>query len=300
MTERGAKSNEAGRKRLKRIQDDHSLSKLKTTKAIARHGAELAAKWKKRTAFFKEQRKTIREVGSEFLRLVSKDALTKADRAMQERAKRFRNVKLKPPSTRVAQPRITSGSLISVLVPPYYNIWTWTNGGGDLEPDADEAVGTFGASSIQGGGSGGAAGGVMAAYRPISDQPVGHFRPYLRYSFTYYDYVDALSTAHATGTLNAAVYEFDERGNLANYPPAVSSVSLFDDTTGPNFFAADDTNSGDNVWPGVIDVQFQFTPGFSYGLWAWCEVYADAGPFGAAYGEGEVSCPFMVVEEAQV
>jgi hypothetical protein len=96
------------------------------------------------------------------------------------------------------------------------------------------------------------------------------------------------------------VYEFDERGNLAVYPPSEVSVQMFNDTTGPNFTPETDQETEYGIWPGVLDVPFQIVPGFSYAMWVWCDVFADGGLFGNGNGGAEVVCPFMVVEEAQV
>jgi hypothetical protein len=233
---------------------------------------------------------------------MGKDTVKEYSRRLREIEKRFRKQKLPTPPKTVVHPRITVGSLTQFLVPPYWNIWTWV-GARSVQPSADKTAGTFSCYAQGNGGQSIGGAGIAAAYFPISDQPMGHFRPFLEVSWGAYD-ASSYSTAHSNGFLNAEVMEYDQAGNLVRWPPYSTYIppvfqgsSSGNDTYGPT--------GGGPQYAGYIDVPFPLTPGHGYALWVYNNVEADDAGFDfwgfGSIGDGgmSVSCPFIVVEEAQ-
>lgn len=290
----------AAAKRALAIQEGHGLSKKKASQAMARRIAESTERWKARGRLQTEARKYQNEIMAEVLASnVTNKKVQGSIAALRQIAVQAAKRKVRPPSATSEYPRISAGSVFDVFVPPYWNIWTSTSSV-DASANANSGNGTFGGSAAGFGQTNYAYAGLAAAYFPISDSPMGHFRPYVRYNYKWLD-SSVWSTAHSDGYMHAAVYDFNSSGNIVQWPPAEQSVTLWQDGTG---WLDTHSDSNDGVWPGVIDVAFPLTPGHAYALWVWSEVVADDAGAGAltfslAQDTIQCTCPFMVVEETQ-
>ena len=122
-----------------------------------------------------------------FEALSSDKQMLDAQKGIRELASRLAKRKLKPPSSFKASSEIKGGSLISVLAPPYDAIWAQNLGDASSNQSSeDDLGGTFGLD-VTADGSAYAASAIGAFYRPVSNSRVGHFRPFMRYSYHYVD-----------------------------------------------------------------------------------------------------------------
>lgn len=287
-------------KRALAIQAGHGLSKQKALQAMARRIAESQERWKARGKLQAQVRKEQTQILSEVLRDTAKNPkVRKSVAALRQIALQAGKRKVRPPSVKNEYPRVSAGSVFDVFVPPYWNIWTSISSG-DATANANSAAGTFGGSAFGNGHTNYAYAGVAAAYFPISNSPMGHFRLYMRYDYSWLD-GSCWYTAHSDGYLHAAVYDFNPSGNIVQWPPAEQTLTLWQDGTG---WTETHSDSNQYVWPGPIDVAFPLTPGHAYALWVWSEVVADdAGSnalgFSLAQDNIQCTCPLMVVEETQ-
>jgi hypothetical protein len=291
---------QAAAKRALAIQEGHGLSKKKASQDMARRIAESTERWKARGKLERETRRHQSDILAEVIgKNATNEKVQRSIVALRQIALRAANQKVRPPAGPREYPRITAGSVLDFFVPPYWNIWTSTSAG-NASANANSDKGTFGGSAAGFGQTNYAYAGVAGAYFPVSDSPMGHFRPYLRYSYNWLD-ASVWYTAHSDGYMYAAVYDYNSSGNLVQWPPAEQSVTLWQDGTG---WLDTHSDSDDGAWPGVIDVMFPLTPGHSYALWVWSEVVAnDAGAQGLGWSFAQdtiqCACPFMVVEETQ-
>lgn len=288
---------EAVARRARAIQDGHGLSKKKALQAMARRVSESAERWTARNRLQKEVRVQQTKILAEFVGKNPK--VQKSVAALRRIVTKAANRKVRPPSGPLEYPRISAGSILNVFAPPYWNIWTSISSS-DASANANSADGTFGGSASGDGHTNYAYAGIAAAYFPVSDSPVGRFRPYLRYNYNWLD-GSCWYTAHSDGYLHAAVYDFNSSGNIVQWPPAEQTVTLWQDGTG---WLETHSDSNDYVWPGVVEVEFPLTPGHAYALWVWSEVVADdAGgqALGFSLAQDNIQCwsPLMVVEETQ-
>jgi len=292
-----AKTQSLLARRVRAIQSGNTLSKRKALDAHQKFVKEREIHAKKRAAFRRQSLSLQKQMAAALVK--ENPAVRSAVQALQASVRRHTAVKVRRPSYPRVFPRISPGSILSVLVPPYWNIWTSftaPNSGGD----ASSITGNFGSDAVGAGGSNTGYGGIAGAYFPVSDSPVGHFRPFVRYSYNWID-SSVLYTAHTDGYIHAAVYDFNPSGNISQWPPMEQTVTLWQDGTG---WYEQHSDSGDSVWTGVIDVAFPLTPGHAYALWVWTEVHADdngASAFAFSFAQANVQaiCPFMVIEEAQ-
>lgn len=284
-------------RRARYIQSGTTLSKKKALDAHIKFIKERQAHAKKRADFRRQGRPLQNQIAAALAK--NNPGLRSALAALQISVRRHANTKPRRPSFPAVQPRISPGSILSFLVPPYWNIWTNLTSP-DSGGDASSITGNFGSDAVGDGSWNTGYGGVAGAYFPVSDSPVGHFRPFIRYSYNWLD-SSALYTAHSDGYIHAAVYDFNPSGNISQWPPMEQTVTIWQDGTG---WYEQHSDSGDSVWAGVIDVPFPLTPGHAYALWVWTEAHADdngasAIAFSFAQANIQALCPFMVVEEAQ-
>ena len=282
--------------RARSIHTGVTLSKKKALEAHAKFIKEHEVHTKQRAAFHQESKQIQKHVATAFAK--ENPALRSAVDALRKSVRRHLLAKLPHPSFPMVHPRISTGSIISFLTPPFWNIWT-SFSAPHSSGNANSNVGTFGSSAVGFGSSNTGYGGIAGLYLPISDSPAAHFRPFIRYNYSWLD-SSALYTAHSDGYLHAAVYDFNSSGNISQWPPMEQTSTLWQDGTG---WYDQHSDSGDDVWPGVIDVLFPLIPGHSYALWVWTEVHADdngasAIAFSFAQASVEATCAFMVVEEA--
>jgi hypothetical protein len=203
-----------------------------------------------------------------------------------------------PPVGTPEYPRISSGSILNILTPPYWNILT-SPSSKDAGANANSGDGTFGGSAIGDGTTNTAYAGIAAAYFPISDSRIGHFRFDLHFSYSWFD-ISCFFTAHSSAYLHATICEFNPSGNLVQNPPIQNDITLWQDGTG---WQDNHSDSDDAAVLPSIDIPFPLTLGNAYALWLWCEVSADdAGGnllgFSFAQDNLQCWCPLMVVEES--
>lgn len=283
-------------RRTRSIQSGGILSKKKVIAAHERHIRERQANLKARIALQRAMHKLQREAAAALLK--DNPSLRSTSKAVRKLMPRTRK-KITYPSCPEVHPRISAGSILTFLTPPYSNIWVSASPP-DSNGNANSNVGTFGSNATGDGSWNTGYGGVAGAYLPISDSPMGHFRPYILFDFSWLD-LSNLDTAHSDGYIHAAVYDFNSSGNISVWPPAEQTVTVWQDGTA---WVQADSGNGNSVWAGVIDVAFPLTPGHSYTLWMWTEVHADDGglnwpAWSLAEGMIGATCPFIVVEESQ-
>jgi hypothetical protein len=193
------------------------------------------------------------------------------------------------------EPRITAGSLGSILVPPYDTIWSSNQGGATWnQSQEDDLGGTFG-FGVTADGTAYAGAGIGPFYRPVSSMPVGHYRPFMRYSLKYLDSATCCSTPHNDGYLHARVVSMDSNFKIVKWPPHDVSIQLWID--GVSVWDCPHSVDVEEQWPGVIDVQFELAQDHMYLLWTWCECCIDDRSASFAHAGMTVGTPFMVVEE---
>lgn len=223
-----------------------------------------------------------------------------AHREAVKRSGKVRRKKLTPPRAMApVTPRVTAGSILQVFAPPYDAAWGDQQPQSDLtQANADAFQGTFSATVNGGGSSSFAGAGIGVGYSPISDMPMAHVRPYLRYSYEWYD-SSWLATAHTSAYLKVRAIQFGPSGQETVYPPAEVSQTLWND--GTSWYEQHD-DSGDEVWPGVIQLDFPLVAGQYYGIWVYCQLFADDNANGnldsVADGTLSARVPFIVVEES--
>lgn len=284
-------------RRTRSIQSGNVLSKKKAIAVHERYIRERQAHQKERIAFQRAIQKLQGETAAALL--TDKPSLRSASEAARKLMRSHTRKKITYPSCPKVHPRISAGSISTVLTPPYWNIWVSATPP-DSNGNANSNIGTFGSNATGDGSWNTGYGGVAGAYFPISDSPMGHFRPYIRFDFSWLDFSN-FDTAHSDGYIHAAVYDFNSSGNISVWPPAEQTVTVWQDGTG---WLDTHSDSGDGVWAGVIDVAFPLTPGHAYALWMWTEAHADDGGLNwPAWSLAEsmigATCSFIVVEESQ-
>lgn len=286
-------------RRARSIYTPTTLSKKKAIAAHERFIKERQAHLKKRAAL----QRAVHKIQGDVAASLAKDnpVFRASGEALRKLLPRNATRKISYPSGPVVHPRISAGTISSFLAPPYLAIWTATDAAApDSSAAADSNNGTFSSGATGDGSSHAGFAGVAAAYSPISNSPMGHFRPYIRYNYNYFDF-SVLATAHSDGYIHAAVYDFNSSGNISVWPPAEQTVTVWQDGTA--WYDGHD-DSADYVWAGAIDVAFPLIPGHQYVLWVWSEVDADdAGTslFASSFAQGgiQATCSFMIVVESQ-
>jgi hypothetical protein len=284
-------------RRTRSIQSGSILSKKKVITAHERYIRERQAHLKERIALQHAMHKLQGEAASALLK--DNPSLRSTSEAVRKLMPRNARKKITYPSCPAVQPRISAGSILTILTPPYSNIWV-SAPPPDSDGNANSNAGTFGSDAFGDGSWNTGYGGIAGAYFPISNSPMGHFRPYIRFNYNWQDF-SVLDTAHSDGYIHAAVYDFNSSGNISVWPPAEQTVTVWQD--GTTWY---DSHSGgdDGLWTGLIDVAFPLTPGHAYALWMWTEVHADDGGFNflaSSFAQGMIgaTCPFIAVEESQ-
>jgi hypothetical protein len=282
--------------RIRRFQKGSAVPKSALKKMTALWSRDVAKKFEERKAILEQDRKHRQKLTSKLFEALSNDKqVLEAQKGIRELTSRLARRKLKPPGSFKASSEIKGGSLLSVLAPPYDTIWAQNLGDASSNQSSeDDLGGTFGLN-VTADGSAYAAAGIGAFYRPVSNSPVGHFRPFMRYSFHYVDSAWLASTAHNDGYLHARVVSMDSKFNIVKWPPDDTSVQLWSDGVS----VWDDTHDVevDDEFPGILDVQFELAPNHIYLLWCWCECSLDDGSASFASSSMQVTAPFMVVRE---
>jgi hypothetical protein len=224
-----------------------------------------------------------------------------AHRDALKRLSKVRRKLLKPPRALApVTPKVTQGSILQVFAPPYDAAWGQQQPESDLTAaSADAFQGTFSATVNGGGDSSFAGAGIGVGFQAVSDLPMAHVRPYLRYSYEWLD-SSALATAHTSAYLKVRAIQFGPSGQQTEYPPAEVAQTLWNDGTS---WYEQHQDSGDEVWPGVIQLDFPLVAGQYYGIWVYCQLFADDNANGSlsdSVADGALSArvPFLVVEES--
>ncbi len=123
-------------------------------------------------------------------------------------------------------------------------------------------------------------------------------RPYLRYSYWWSDF-SALATAHTHALLKVRAIQF-AAGQQTLSPPAEVAQTLWADGTS---WYEQDGDSGDDVWPGVLQLDFPMVANQYSGIWIFCQLFADDdgtsdSTTSSANASLSVRVPFLVVEES--
>jgi hypothetical protein len=225
-----------------------------------------------------------------------------AHREAMQRLGKARWQKLKPPRAMTpVTPRVTQGSILQVFAPPYDAVWTQQQPDSDVTQAAADAIqGTFSAYANGGGDSSFAGAGIGVGFRPLSDMPMAHVRPYLRYSYFWGDF-SALATAHTHAFLKMRAIQFGPSGQQTLSPPAELAQTLWSDGTS---WYEEHGDSGDDVWPGVFQLDFPLVANQYYAIWVYCQLFADDDgtsdtTSSSANASLSARVPFIVVEESQ-
>jgi hypothetical protein len=285
--------------RIRDVQKGKPVPKTAVSRVISRWNDDVARKFKQRKAIRDLDSKSREKMLGRFLTNFSKDKdILDAQKEIRELARRLAQRKVTPPRTRAMEPRITGGSVISVLGAPYDTIWASNHGGAATNQSFEDALGgTFG-FTVTADGSAYAAAGIGSFFRPRSSLPIGHFRPFMRVSYNYLDTAWWASTAHNDGYLHSRVVSLDRNFNIVKWPPDDTSVQLWADGVS----VWDDTHNVDveDDFPGILDVQFELDLDHVYLLWTWCECYLDDASASFAHAGMSVSSPFWFVEETDM
>jgi hypothetical protein len=250
----------------------------------------------------RQARATERRVMAPMAELIgARPSAARAHRQAQTRIRKVRARKLKSPRAMTpVTPRVTQGSILQVFAPPYDAVWTQQLPNSDVtQAAADANQGTFSAYANGGGDSSFAGAGVGLGYCPISDMPMAHVRPYLRYSYWWSDF-SALATAHTHALLKVRAIQFGPSGQQTLSPPAEVAIMLWADGTS---WYEQHGDSGEDVWPGVFQLDFPLVANQYYGIWVYCQLFADDdgtsdSTTSSANASLSVRVPFLVVEES--
>jgi len=285
--------------RIRAIQKGEAVPKTAVSKVISRWNEDVARKFRERKTIRDLDRTYREKISAKFLESFSKDKdILDAQKGLRELANRLAKRKVKPPSMQKIEPRITGGSVLSVMAPPYDTIWSSNLGGASSNQSSeDDLGGTFG-FEVTADGSAYAGAGIGAFFRPRSSLRVGHFRPFMHYDFNYLDSAWWASTAHNDGYLHSRVVSMDRNFNIVKWPPDDTSVQLWSDGVS----VWDDTHSVEveDEWPGTMEVLFELNLDHVYLLWTWCEGSLDDGSASFAQAGMSVRTPFWVVEESDI
>ncbi|HMK30872.1 MAG TPA: hypothetical protein VK473_14400 [Terriglobales bacterium] len=285
--------------RIRAIQKGEPIPKRAIEEVTARWSQEVTRKFEERKSIRSEDRKHRDKLTARLQDIFGKDKeVVEAQKGLRALATRLAERKPKLPSGMEMQPKIMGGSVLSVFAPPYDTIWAQNLGSATTNQSSeDDLGGTFG-FNVTADGSAYAAAAIGTFCRPVSNNPVGHFRPFMRCSYSYLDSAWLASTAHNDGYLHARVVSMDSKFNIVKWPPDDASFPLWSDGVS----VWDDTHSVDveDDWPGQLDVQFELAPDHIYLLWCWCECSLDDGSASFASSAMSVRVPFMVVQETNV
>lgn len=222
------------------------------------------------------------------------------DCALPEGNKRRDFRRIVPPALQRIEPRITAGSIIQVLPPPYVSEPV-TKNGNDPNGVCQGDVGFANLYVVGDGGSSSAQTGFSTLYVPVSDSPVGNFRPFVQ-TYTEWHDQSAGAPAHTTATLTVTV--LDVGSLLPPYIPGYPGHfmwqrELFQDST--SWGEQHDSPNPHWSYAGPIQVQFPLHPANLYLLFVEIGATADD-DYGSVFGASEASVtaamqvPFMVVE----
>ena len=198
------------------------------------------------------------------------------------------------------RPTVTGGSVLQVFAPPYDGIWTQSSPNPTAgHPAADAIQGTFSAWAYPKGLSVFGGAGVGIGFRAVSDLPMAHVRPLFRYNFDWSN-SSGFETAHSRALLKIRAIQFGPSGQQTKFPPDEVAHLLWSD--GTSWFERH-SDSGEDVWPGTIQLDFRLVAGQFYAIWMYCQLFADAAgvnavSFSSAFASLHVRVPFLVVEEA--
>jgi hypothetical protein len=291
-----SKIRQAVAKRALAIQAGHGLSKKKAQDVLAQTIAKSEAR---RAAQAKLQEQTNVHRNDILAEMIGNNPkIQKSIAALREISMKRPKRNVRPPVGVAEQPRISAGSILNILTPPYWNIWTQKSSGAATAA-ANSGNGTFGVSASGNGSTNTAFAGIAAAYFPISDSRVGHFRFDLQYSFDWFD-DSCFYTAHSSGSVHAMIQEFNPAGNLVQNPPIRMDQNLWQDGTG---WTESHSGSDDSTAFFGVDIPFPLRAGNAYALWLWCDISANdsGGSFaGFSFAQDNLQCwcPLMVVEES--
>ena len=132
--------------RARSIHTGVTLSKKKALEAHAKFIKEHEVHTKQRAAFHQESKQIQKHVATAFAK--ENPALRSAVDALRKSVRRhLLAVKLPHPSFPMVHPRISTGSIISFLTPPFWNIWT-SFSAPHSSGNANSNVGTFGSQPL--------------------------------------------------------------------------------------------------------------------------------------------------------
>jgi hypothetical protein len=155
-------------------------------------------------------------IAASFARVLAEDeeALEGMKYLEQIRAAR-KSPELKLPRYVRAHPQIKSGSIFSVLPPPYSSSWNAgdgnteaTNGGTFGAGEGQPNTGDFGTSAVSGGGTAWGGGGVGTFFSPLPGTSWVEFAPLIQYSYAWLNDSYGFS-AHNDGYLGLAAESWD-------------------------------------------------------------------------------------------
>ena len=100
---------------------------------------------------------------------------------------------------------------------------------------------------------------------------MAHVRPLFRYN---YDWSNAsgFETAHSRALLKIRAIQFGSSGQQTKFPPDEVAHLLWSD--GTSWFERH-SDSGEDVWPGTIQLDFRLVAGQFYAIWMYCQLFAD-------------------------
>jgi hypothetical protein len=239
--------------------------------------------------------------------LIGKDkSAMSALSARQQRAQSNRQVKLKVPTFPKMESQVKSGSITTVVTPPYNYEWSTVSAShnsrgrlGGSHPS--KAKGTFGIGFKVEDGSFSMSAGIGAYFRPLSIITYVRVSAFATYSYKWDDSA-AIVTAHTDAFIGFYVLSFDLRGRNPHIE-FDGRTSLWSDGVS-GFDAHGDTNDGLLRNP-QNEAIFLASSDRQYIIWVWANTSGDAkiqdtifGTF-ASHSNSDlfVKVPFMVFQQ---
>jgi hypothetical protein len=159
-----------------------------------------------------------------------------------------------------------SGSILTILVPPYNYEWTWhwEDQGGHGIPFVDKSKGQFGGHCDNIGSS---AAGVGIFFQPLAASAWVSFSPYVKYGY-YWLANSHFMNAHTDAFIGTYVVSTGlSGGNVIVHVD--TRISIYNATSWW-LIQQLDAEDGLVVWPGDVSVEFPAVNQRRYFIWTWC------------------------------
>jgi|GEM_PF-6373903 len=240
---------------------------LKTTKDIEhRFSEQLRERYKERRAIAE----SLKKICAPLAEIVGKDKhAVEEQRKLRARLSQGITQKPAPPKITPAKSMIKSGSILTLVAPPYDYQWQWVdpNNTGRADASADRFSGSFGgdAWSDEGpapSGYGQAAAGFGIGFHPMTEVFLS-IQYQLMYNAHWYENSN-IDTAHTSGSSEILIYQYDLGWNFQQVFANTSS-QIWSDGTGWFETHIGGTNVTESFNPPFFEMFF--SPNNNYVLW---------------------------------